>query len=73
MLDPDGCGGREELGVQGGGTVIRVYCRTSESIFNKRGKKTKTLLGKRGGKCEQKLKCLIYVLWGERTKLLESK
>lgn len=38
MLDPDGSVGGEELGVQGGGTVIRVYCMTRESMFNKRGK-----------------------------------
>lgn len=30
-------GGKELGGVQGGGTVIKIYCLRKESIFNKRG------------------------------------
>lgn len=38
MLDPDGSGGGEELEIQGGGAVVKVYCMTKESTFNQRGK-----------------------------------
>lgn len=39
QVDPDGRGGREQLGgLEGGKTVIMIYLLRKESIFNKRGK-----------------------------------
>lgn len=37
-VDPDRRGGKEELGVEGEKTVVRIYCIRKESIFNQRGK-----------------------------------
>lgn len=35
-VDPVGRGGREKGGVNGGGTIIKIYCMSEESILNKR-------------------------------------
>ena len=41
-VDLNASGDKEKLGeVEGGETVIRIYCMRRESIFNQRGKASK--------------------------------